>query len=115
VCPGYALYLAVFIAAATAAARVALKTESKDTATIAAALVACMVGVMVSAFFISRTYVLIPFFVAALVLAYSRALDADLYAAQINALKPVLLLTAAIASIVGLWLINIASTRIAYG
>jgi putative inorganic carbon (HCO3(-)) transporter len=113
--PGYALYLAIFIAAATAAARVALKTESKDIATVGAALVACMVAVMVSAFFISRTYVLIPFFVAALVLAYSRVLDADLYAAQINALKPVLLLAAAIASIVGLWLINIASTRIAYG
>ncbi|MEM6301518.1 MAG: O-antigen ligase family protein [Pseudomonadota bacterium] len=110
--PGYVLYMAIFFTALFVSARVAYLTEDHHTRITASALTACTVGMMACAFFISRTYVLLPFFLMALVLGYTRALTLADYKSSLSALRVWWIGVAAAASVVFVWLTNRLTTML---
>jgi len=108
----YVCWLAMVLIPLYMVSRGAFKSEDLRQRTGYAALGACLAGVMLSIFFISRTYVLIPYFITACVLSYCRIADADNYRSGLAETTPFRLALAAAASVVMVWIVNILTTRL---
>ncbi|MFT4824505.1 O-antigen ligase family protein [Congregibacter sp.] len=107
---GYVCYLSLFIIAMYVAVSLTFREEDKRIQLTATALAACMTGCMASIFFISRTYVLIPFLLSSLVISYCKVANAEVFEDSIKKLNPVILGAIAAASIVTIWIVNKLST-----
>ena len=103
---GYVCYIALFIIAMYLAVSLAFREENKDVQLTATALAACLAGCMASIFFISRTYILIPYLFTSLVVTYCKVANTEIFDDTIRKLNPMILGGIAAASIVGVWIVN---------
>jgi len=108
----YVCWLAVIAIPLYLVTRAAFDVEDEKTRIEYAAWGACLAGVMLSIFFISRTYVLVPYFVTACVLTFCRVQDRTLYARFIVDATPIRLGAVAAGSVVMIWVTNILTTRL---
>jgi putative inorganic carbon (HCO3(-)) transporter len=108
----YVCWLAVIIIPLYAVSRGAFTCEDDRRRNEYAAYAACLAGVMLSIFFISRTYVLIPYFITACVLTHCRLAEPDRYRSSLNDATPIRLAAVAASSIVLIWIVNILTTRL---
>jgi hypothetical protein len=108
----YVCWLAVLLIALAAIVNVSLKSTDKALQTESAAIAACLIGVLASIFFISRTYILLPFLMAALTLTYARLQSPDAYLDAIKRLNPIILTAVAAASVVTVWITNRLTTML---
>lgn len=108
----YVCWLATLLIPLYLVSRAAFDCDHAQQRARYAAFGACIAGVMLSIFFISRTYVLVPYFVTACVLTYCRVADNGYYAKTIQDATPIRLGAVAAASVVMIWIVNILTTRL---
>ncbi|MFK7829095.1 MAG: O-antigen ligase family protein [Congregibacter sp.] len=109
---GYVCYLAVFLVGLYVAVSVAFKeTDHRNQITLTA-LAACLAGCMASIFFISRTYILVPYLITSIVVTYSKLVNPLVFDESVKKMNLVLLGAVSAASIVFVWIINILTTRL---
>jgi putative inorganic carbon (HCO3(-)) transporter len=108
----YTCWLAIFIIPLYITSAAAFTQEDKRQRIEAAALGGCLAGVMMSLFFISRTYVLIPYMITAYVLAHIRVTQPAAHARFLPKVKLVHPAVIAAGSIIIVWVTNILTTRL---
>jgi hypothetical protein len=86
----------------------ALDDEKRSTEVIA--LVSGMMGILISIFFISRTYVLLPFLYIAIMMTYIRVYCPELHAKNIKALSFLKLVSISFAFIIFIYIFNRLAT-----
>jgi len=107
---GFTAYLSIFVLSISTALKVAFRIEDNKKTTEIIALTSGLVGILISIFFISRTYVLLPFMFAAILTTYTRVSAPDLFKEQIDALRLPLLVIYAILFIIFVYIFNRLST-----
>lgn len=108
---GYVSYLAVFLVGMFVAVSVVFEENDKNTQMTLMGLAACLAGCMASIFFISRTYILVPYLISSSVITYAKLVNPDVFANAVKKMNLIILGAFAAASIVGVWIINILTTR----
>jgi predicted membrane channel-forming protein YqfA (hemolysin III family) len=103
-------YLSIFVLSISSALKVAFRTENSKVMIEIIALTAGLIGILVSIFFISRTYVLLPFFYAAVLTTYTRIQCPELFKEHIQAIKAPVLALSAVLFIVFVYIFNRLST-----
>lgn len=107
---GFMSYLSIFILSISTALKVAFRTENSKVMIEIIALTSGLIGILVSIFFISRTYVLLPFFYAALLTTYTRMQCPDLFKEYVEAIKAPALALFTFLFIVFVYIFNRLST-----
>ncbi|MBA6417204.1 O-antigen ligase family protein [Colwellia sp. 6M3] len=107
---GFMSYLSIFVLSISSALKVAFRTENSKVMIEIIALTAGLIGILVSIFFISRTYVLLPFFYAAVLTTYTRIQCPELFKEHIQAIKTPVLALSAVLFIVFVYIFNRLST-----
>jgi putative inorganic carbon (HCO3(-)) transporter len=80
---GFIPYFGLFVIAVYTAIHVAYAEENRKLSTEIISLVSGLIGILISIFFISRTYVLLPFLYVVILMTYIRVNCADSYAREI--------------------------------
>lgn len=107
---GFFGYLSIFVIAVYTMIKVAYNVEDKKKSTEIIALVSGMLGILISIFFISRTYVLLPYLYIAIMMVYIRVHFPDLHNKYINKLGLAKLALITISFIVFIYLFNRLAT-----
>lgn len=108
----YVCWLAVILIPLYLVSRAAFQSDDTAVRNEYAIFGACMAGVITSIFFISRTYVLIPYFISACALTHCRISNRKQYLANLSDMTAIRLGAIAAASIVMIWVTNVLTTRL---
>ena len=109
---GFIGYLSVFILSIGTALKVAFRVEDMRKSIEIIALASGLIGILVSIFFISRTYVLLPFMYAALLTTYCKVCCPDIFSEQIKAIKIPFLIFCSVSFIIFVYIFNRLSTML---
>lgn len=90
--------------------KVAYNNDNKAVSTEIIALVSGMVGILISIFFISRTYVLLPYLYIAIMMAYIRVYCPDLFNKYINTISITKLAAMSVSFIIFIYVFNRLAT-----
>lgn len=108
----YVCYLAVFLIGMFVAVSVVFEESDSKRQMTLTGLAACLAGCMASIFFISRTYILVPYLITSVVITYSKLTNPVVFDQAIKKMNIIVLGAVAAASIVGVWIINRATTQL---
>jgi hypothetical protein len=109
---GFIGYFGIIALAVYTMIKVAYDLEDKKRSTEVIALVAGMLGILISIFFISRTYVLLPFLYIAIMMTYIRVYCPELHAKHIKALSLVKIISLSLGFIVFIYIFNRLATTL---
>lgn len=109
---GFTAYLGIFIIAVSTSIKVTYAEENEIRKMEMIALTSGLIGIMTSIFFISRTYVLLPYLYIAILTAYMRVYSPDNYAKYIAAPPLLKLIGSAFGFIIFIYLFNRMSTNV---
>lgn len=109
---GFTAYLSLFIVAISTSIKVAYAEENKLVKMEMIALTSGLVGIMTSIFFISRTYVLLPFLYIAILMAYVRVNNPENYHKYILEPSLIKLIVSSCGFVVFVYLFNRMSTNL---
>jgi len=107
---GFTAYLSIFVVTLTTAIKTAYSKINEETSTEIIALASGLIGIMLSIFFISRTYVLLPFFFCAIVINYLRINSNDEYKKFISSISIIKLGVISTTFIIFIYLFNRLAT-----
>jgi putative inorganic carbon (HCO3(-)) transporter len=108
----YMCWLAVIVIPMFCGISVSLQANEKSLRIESAAVTASYIGVLTSIFFISRTYILIPFFIGAMTMAFCRIRSPEVLNSTLQRISPMIVAITASASIVGMWITNRLTTML---
>ena len=108
----FVCYLALFLIPLFIISAIAFNEDDKRLQVESAAMGSCLAGVMMSIFFISRTYVVVPYFMAAYVLTYTRVVHRAWYEQFIEKATIIPLTALAALFVVFVWITNVVTTRL---
>jgi hypothetical protein len=109
---GFIGYFGIIALAVYTMIKVAYDLEDKKRSTEVIALVGGMLGILISIFFISRTYVLLPFLYIAIMMTYIRVYCPELHAKHIKALSSVKIVSLSLGFIVFIYIFNRLATTL---
>lgn len=109
---GFFGYLSIFVIAIYTMIKVAYKVEDQKKSTEIIALVSGILGILISIFFISRTYVLLPYLYIAIMMTYIRIHFPELHNEYINKLSIMRLVVITLSFIVFIYLFNRLATML---
>lgn len=109
---GFIGYFGIIALAVYTMIKVAYDLEDQKRSTEVIALVGGMLGILISIFFISRTYVLLPFLYIAIMMTYIRVYCPELHAKHIKALSLVKIITLSLGFIVFIYIFNRLATTL---
>jgi hypothetical protein len=109
---GFIGYFGIITLAVYTMIKVAYDLEDQKRSTEVIALVGGMLGILISIFFISRTYVLLPFLYIAIMMTYIRVYCPELHAKHIKALSLVKIISLSLGFIVFIYIFNRLATTL---
>jgi len=109
---GFFGYLSVFVLSVGTAIKVAFLEENKQKSIEIIALASGLIGLLITIFFISRTYILLPFFYASILITFTKIQSPELFSKQINATKIHMLALYTILFIIFVYLFNRLTTML---
>lgn len=108
---GFIGYFSLIALSVSTMIKVAYNTNDKKQSIEIIALVSGMIGILISIFFISRTYVLMPYLYIAIMMAYIRVYSPELHSKYINTLSLVKLSFMSFGFIIFIYLFNRLATN----
>jgi putative inorganic carbon (HCO3(-)) transporter len=109
---GFTAYLGIFIITVSTAIKVAYAEKDEIRKMEIIALTSGLIGIMAAIFFISRTYVLLPFLYIAILITYIRVHCPEHYKKYINEPSLLKLIASAMGFVVFIYLFNRMSTNV---
>ncbi len=109
---GFIAYFSLFTLAVYSAIKVAFKEEDQQRSTEIISLVSGLIGILISIFFISRTYVLLPFLFVAILTTYLRVYSPEHYQEAIAKLSLAKLAIYSFGFIVFIYIFNRLTTSL---
>ncbi len=109
---GFIAYFSLFTLAVYSGIKVAFKEEDQQRSTEIISLVSGLIGILISIFFISRTYVLLPFLFVAILTTYMRIYSPEHYKEALSTLSLTKLIAYSFAFIVFIYVFNRLTTSL---
>lgn len=109
---GFIPYLSLFIIAIYTAIKVSYKVEDKKISVEIISLVSGLIGITTAIFFISRTYVLLPYLYIAVLMSYLRVHSPDLHEKTSKELSIYWLVGLSVCGVVFIYLFNRLTTNL---
>lgn len=109
---GFIPYLSLFIISIYTAIKVSYQIEDKKVSVEIISLVSGLIGITAAIFFISRTYVLLPYLYIAVLMSYLRIHSPELHNKNIKQLSIYMLVGLSVGGVVFIYLFNRLSTNL---